>query len=236
MELLDGFDLQELVERFGPVPTERAVHLLKQICHSLAEAHDSALIHRDIKPANIYVCRYGRDADFVKVLDFGLVKPHEERAATMLDLTATFAARGTPAFMAPEQALGGRQVDGRADIYSLGCVGYWLVTGQRVFEGASAIEMIVRHADARPIPPSQRTSAYVPQAFDHLILACLEKNPEDRPQTADDVALRLSGIDTRAVWSQDDAHQWWMAMTPRTAQQRSASETQTRSPTRSATS
>lgn len=209
MELLDGCDLQELVERFGPVPPERAIHLLKQVCHSLAEAHGQGLIHRDIKPANVHVCRYGRDVDFVKVLDFGLVKPQPDRASTQLDITEAHAARGTPAFMAPEQVVGNRPVDGRSDLYAVGCLGYWLVTGQLVFAGRTVMETMVQHLQAKPEPPSRRTELDIPESFDALILACLEKDPDDRPPTADAVAARLNPIETRSTWSPERAQQWW---------------------------
>jgi serine/threonine protein kinase len=210
MELLDGCDLQVLVERFGPVPPERAIHFLKQVCHSLAEAHGQGLIHRDIKPANVHVCRYGRDVDFVKVLDFGLVKPEQsDRASTQLDITAAQAARGTPAFMAPEQVVGNRPVDGRSDLYAVGCLGYWLVTGQLVFEGRTAMEVMLQHVQTKPEPPSRRTEQDIPESFDALILACLEKDPGDRPPTADAVAARLNPIETRSTWSTERARQWW---------------------------
>jgi eukaryotic-like serine/threonine-protein kinase len=215
MELLDGFDLQVLVERFGPTPPERAVHLLKQVCHSLGEAHHQKLIHRDIKPANVYVCRYGRDADFVKVLDFGLVKPQSDRGATQTDITAAHAARGTPAFMSPEQVVGNRPVDGRSDIYAVGCLGYWLVTGELVFTGRTVMETILKHVQTKPEPPSGRTESDIPESFDELILACLEKDPDNRPPTADAVAERLSAIETRAKWSREHAHQWWDLHHPR---------------------
>jgi serine/threonine-protein kinase len=209
MELLNGCDLQVLVQRFGPVPPERAAHLLKQVCHSLAEAHGQGLIHRDIKPANVYVCRYGRDVDFVKVLDFGLVKPRHDRGSPELSMTAAQAPRGTPAFMAPEQVLGNQAVDGRSDLYAVGCLGYWLVTGQLVFAGRTPMEIIVQHVQAKPEPPSRRTELDIPESFDELILECLEKHPGDRPPTADVVAARLNAIETRSTWSQERAHQWW---------------------------
>ena len=188
MELLDGFDLQVLVERFGPVPVDRAVHLLIQACDSSSEAHERGLIHRDIKPANIYVCRYGREVDFIKVLDFGLVKPADaEQSATELD-SAAHAAHGTPAFMPPEQALGNRTVDGRADLYALGCVAYWLVTGKPVFQGSTPIDTIVKHVSAAPDPPSRHSRMDVPPEFDALVLECLSKDPDQRLPTADAVA------------------------------------------------
>ena len=209
MELLDGFDLESLIERFGPIPPARAVHLLKQVCHSLAEAHADGLIHRDIKPANVYVCRYGRDVDFVKVLDFGLVKPLDNSRPAHMDITENHTVRGTPAFMSPEQVLGTQPIDGRSDIYAVGCLAYWLVAGQLVFTGRTPIEVIMQHTHAKPVPASQRTEIEIPDALDQLILACLEKNPNDRPPTADVVAERLMAIATREAWTSEHARRWW---------------------------
>ncbi len=215
MELLDGFDLHALVERFGPVPPDRAVHFLSQICHSLAEAHAQGLIHRDIKPANIYACRYGRELDFVKVLDFGLVKPAQTaQTTTEVALTGAHVARGTPADMAPEQATGERPVDTRADLYALGCLAYWLVTGQHVFQGHTPLEVIVKHVQAAPDPPSQHTELPIPTAFDDLVLACLAKRPDDRPPTADIVLAQLQAISSDAAWAPAHARAWWNAHAP----------------------
>ena len=210
MELLDGFDLQVLVERFGPVPVDRAVHLLIQACDSLSEAHDRGLIHRDIKPANIYVCRYGRDVDFIKVLDFGLVKPVDAaQGATQLEITGAHAAHGTPAFMPPEQALGNRTADGRADLYALGCVAYWLVTGKPVFPGSSPLDTIVKHVSAAPDPPSRHSPMQVSPEFDSLVLECLSKDPDQRPPTADALANRLRATSSGRGWSAAQARTWW---------------------------
>ena len=168
----------------------------------MSEAHERGLIHRDIKPANVYVCRYGREVDFVKVLDFGLVKPvsRAERDATR-QLTGAHAAHGTPAFMAPEQALGNRTVDGRADLYALGCVAYWLVTGKPVFQGSSPIDTIVKHVSAAPDPPSRHSRVDVPPEFDALVLECLSKDPDQRPATADALANRLRGLSSGRGWT-----------------------------------
>jgi serine/threonine-protein kinase len=209
MELLDGFDLEALVDRFGPISPERAMHLLKQVCHSLAEAHAAGLIHRDIKPANVYACRYGREVDFVKVLDFGLVKSQDDLRGRSLDITANHAVGGTPAFMSPEQAATDRLLDGRSDIYAMGCLAYWLVTGQLVFTGRNAMETILQHVQTTPIPPSLRTELEIPAALDQLILECLEKNPSNRPPTAEAVAARLASIGTRGSWTPEQAWQWW---------------------------
>ena len=209
MEFLDGFDLDALVRRFGPVPPERAVHLLVQVCHSLAEAHANGLVHRDIKPANVYVCRYGRDVDFVKVLDFGLVKSEQDAGATQLSLTGDYGPRGTPAFMSPEQVLGDRPMDGRTDIYATGCLGYWLLTGQHVFSGKTPMDTMVQHTQATPVPPSARAPAAIPPALDRVILACLEKSPDDRPASADELAARLAAIPGAADWSSERRREWW---------------------------
>jgi serine/threonine-protein kinase len=215
MELLDGLDLQSFVERFGPVPVDRALHVLSQVCHSLGEAHTRGLIHRDIKPANVFVCRYGREVDFVKVLDFGLVKPLSDgEGSTQVDITAAHVARGTPAFMAPEQAIGDRPVDTRADLYALGCLAYWLVTGQRVFDGHTVLDTLMKHAHAEPTAPSRRTELPIPGGFDDLVLACLAKDPAARPQTADAVAERLAAIRPEPSWTHDRARAWWQLHLP----------------------
>jgi eukaryotic-like serine/threonine-protein kinase len=209
MEFLDGYDLETLVQQFGPVSPARAIHLLRQVCQSIGEAHSVGLIHRDIKPANIYVCRYGRELDFVKVLDFGLVKSHADESATNLSLTRDNLAGGTPAFMAPEQVLGDTPIDRRTDIYALGCVAYWLVTGQLVFSGRTAMETMLHHTRTNPVPPSERTGLDIPDALDRWILACLEKSPDDRPATVDAAAERLLAIKTAGTWTPDEMRKWW---------------------------
>jgi eukaryotic-like serine/threonine-protein kinase len=210
MELLDGFDLDELIERFGPVPAERAVHFLRQICASLAEAHDAGLIHRDVKPANLYACRYGREMDFIKVLDFGLVKQGRAPEEGADKLTAAdMSPGGTPAFMSPEQALGDGELDGRSDIYALGCVAYWLLTGSLVFKGTTPMETIVLHVNREPEPPSRRTTGPIPADLEEVVLACLAKDPADRPQTADELALRLGSVRVEEAWTPLRAKEWW---------------------------
>ena len=210
MELLDGLDADSLVRRFGPVPAERAVHVLRQICHSLSEAESCGLVHRDIKPANIFLCRLGEDYDFVKVLDFGIVKASREAAEEMPVHTQEHAIHGTPAFMAPEQALG-TAVDGRADIYATACVAYWLLTGQYVFTSDSSMGLLLQHAQAEPPAPSTRTHQGVPEALDRLIVSCLSKNPAARPQTARELSARLAEIEVGGEWTQEQAREWWKA-------------------------
>ncbi len=209
MELLDGFDLKTLVERFGPLPVDRAVHVLTQACHSLAEAHAIGLVHRDITPANIFMCRYGRDIDFVKVLDFGLVRPDMSLSGSDAAPTQADRVGGTPAFMSPEQALGQRQLDGRADIYALGCVAYWLVTGALVFPRPSAMATAVAHAQAAPEPPSQRTELPIPASLEALILQCLAKAPGERPASAERLAHQLQALPDVPAWDRSAAREWW---------------------------
>ena len=217
MELLDGFDLETLVTRFGPVPVGRAVRFLRQACHSLAEAHGHGLIHRDVKPANIYACRYGRDVDFVKVLDFGLVKSRVPDRS-QVRLTADNVIGGTPAYMSPEQAFGDQALDGRSDIYALGCVGYWLVTGQLVFEGETPLGTIVMHTQEVPVPPSQRTELPVPADFEEIILRCLAKDRGDRPKTADQLATDLAACGSVSAWTAEQAHEWWEHHSPESSE------------------
>lgn len=205
MELLQGKDLQTLVREHGPLSPGRAVHLLCQVCDSLEEAHAAGLVHRDVKPANIHVGRVGTEYDYVKVLDFGLVK--SVRGAGLEESQADAPTPGTPAYMAPEAALGGA-VDGRADLYSLGCVGYFLLTGQLVFEADNALQMIARHMRSEPVPPSQRAPFPVPPALDRVVLACLAKRPEDRPRSAAELARALVGSGLEP-WTQTQAMEWW---------------------------
>ncbi|HEX6309774.1 MAG TPA: protein kinase [Longimicrobiales bacterium] len=208
MELLDGFDLETLIEQFGPLPAERAISLLIQVCHSLGEAHAQGLVHRDIKPANVFVCRYGREVDFVKVLDFGMVKSRGESPRADMQLTRANAVWGTPAFISPEQVLGNRPLDARTDLYAVGCLAYWLVTGRLVFKGRTAMETMMQHAHAEPVPPSAKTPLEIPAALDDVILACLAKSPEDRPASADALAEALAAIPTPA-WTVRHAGDWW---------------------------
>lgn len=215
MELLDGLSLETLVRQFGPLAPARAVHLLRQVCHSLGEAHATGLIHRDVKPANIFACRLGPDRDFVKVLDFGLVKQVDESKMTQ-QLSADHAAAGTPAYMAPEMALGQTDIDGRADLYALGCVAYWLLTGETVFTGETPMATLIAHVQSTPLPPSQRTEVHIPAALDNLILACLAKDPAFRPQTAEELERRLAASIPAGGWRLDDAREWWLRHHPGT--------------------
>ena len=213
MELLDGLDADTLVRRFGPVPAERAIHLLSQVCHSLSEAHSRGLVHRDVKPANVFVCRYGEEVDFVKVLDFGIVK---ESAREVGDpgLTNAGEIQGTPAFLAPEQALGTTDLDGRCDIYATGCLAYWLLTAQHVFTADTPVALLVHHVQTTPTPPSARTELAVPAALDEIVLACLAKDPTERPQTARELARLLGTVELKEEWTEERAREWWALHQP----------------------
>lgn len=209
MELLDGLDADALVRRFGPIPAERVVHIVRQVCHSLSEAEYRGLVHRDIKPANIFLCQYGEDYDFVKVLDFGIVKTLHESETAQTALTAGNAIHGTPAFMAPEQALGETDIDVRADIYALGCVAYWLLTGSLVFTAEAAAALLVKHIQSPPSPPSAATELPIPRSLDAIVLSCLAKNPADRPQSAKDLSIRLAGVEGADAWTPERRRDWW---------------------------
>ena len=214
MEFLNGMDLETLVRETGQLPTGRVIHILRQVCDSLEEAHALGLVHRDIKPANIHLGQVGLRHDFVKVLDFGLVKEVSKvsDAENSLATIPGQMAVGTPAYMAPEMALG-EPVDGRADIYALGCVAYYLITGQLVFEAEKTFQMIAKHLQAVPIPPSQRTDRPVSPELESLILRCLAKESKDRPQSAAQLAQALDWIPTDA-WGEEEAKQWWAARYP----------------------
>jgi serine/threonine protein kinase len=241
MELLDGQDLESLVIKHGPQPSGRVLRLLMQACRSLGEAHDVGLVHRDIKPANLFVCRAADEVDLVKVLDFGLVRAlagdepdaaplstqavAETSAAldpnplgnTEAKLTRAGTVMGTPEFMAPEQALG-RSLDGRADLYALGCVGFWLLTGRVVFQKEQAMQILLAHIQEPPPSPD----SYAPEAVAHglklAILDCLAKSPEHRPQDARELLRRLTAAErdlpADQVWTEERAHGWWAQHQP----------------------
>lgn len=214
MEYLEGVDLETLVERFGPIPPERTVWLLEQASQSLAEAHKQGLIHRDIKPSNLHVSRMGLSSDFLKVLDFGLVKRVHAEVDADTKLTREGSTTGTPAYMAPEMALGNSPVDERSDIYSLGCVAYWMLTGVPVFEGQTPMEVIVNHAKTPPVPPSQRTEFRIPESLEQLVMASLEKDPDQRPQSMVELNQLLATSEVEEPWSEQRASAWWQMHMP----------------------
>jgi eukaryotic-like serine/threonine-protein kinase len=206
MELLHGISLDRFVQRFGPMEPARVAFVLRQVCHSLGEAHARGLIHRDIKPANIFLCRLGPDDDFVKVLDFGLVKHVHAEPGTML--TGQGETAGTPAYIAPEIALASA-VDGRADIYSLGCVAYYLLTGTPVFSHRVALATVLAHVQEDPVPPSERSEFEIPPALEALTLQCLAKDPAARPASASELGDRLAATVAPAAWTTEAARRWW---------------------------
>src|SRR6185436_9096759 len=209
MELLAGRDLETLVREFGPIAADRTLFLLRQVCHSLADAHSRGLVHRDITPANIYACRMGLDYDFVKVLDFGLVKFNDTSAIQTTLMTGVHTTTGTPAFMAPETVLNEGEVDQRADVYAVGCVAYYLLTGQLVFEADTPMKMFMHHVQTAPIPPSQRSELPIPRDVDALVLACLEKDPAKRPQNANELLRMVQQCRSSDGWDNDTARRWW---------------------------
>jgi len=209
MELLDGLTLEELVERHGPQPPGRVIHILSQVCGALKEAHGIGLIHRDIKPANIYLCRRGDVADVVKVLDFGLVREMKTNGEFALTLTSSNVNTvvGTPLYLPPEAILNPEQIDGRADIYGLGGVAYFLVTGAAPFSGQTMIELCGHHLHTPPTPPSQRNR--VPHDLERVILDCLAKDRATRPQSAQALSRALARCADAKGWSEQDADAWW---------------------------
>lgn len=211
MERLIGLDLDSMVKRWGPLPAERVLHFLKQACSSLAEAHAAGLVHRDIKPANLFAARLGLQYDFLKVLDFGMVKT-PGRAETQL--TAAGTASGTPAYMAPEAATSSDQVGPSADLYGLGCVAYWLLSGQLVFQADGAVGLIMHHLRTSPSPPSTRCDAPIPEALEQIVMQCLEKDPANRPRSAEELRQRLSEIETPEPWTEPRAMEWWQTHLP----------------------
>jgi serine/threonine protein kinase len=227
MELLDGLDLDTLVRQYGPLPVERVVHILRQVCSSLQDAHGNGLVHRDIKPANVVVSRAGTTFDFAKVLDFGLVKLDTARKAeddAAVKLSTESSTSGTPAFMAPEVVLGVAETDHRVDLYALGCVGYWLLTGKLIFEGRSVVEVMFHHAHTPPPRPSTKSELPIPAPLEELLMECLEKDPARRPASAEAVSTRLDAVSLESAWTVERAERWWATHRPLPADARRVAE------------
>jgi serine/threonine protein kinase len=205
MEYLDGINLQTLVDENGPQPEGRVVNILKQVCGSLYEAHSLGLVHRDIKPANIMLNRRGAEPDVVKVLDFGLVKAQNDEKKDGQPSGGDLS--GTPLYMSPEAIQMPESIDARSDLYAVGAVGYFLLTGQTAFSARTLGELCQQHVSAIPEAPSQRLGRAVSPELEHAILACLEKNRAKRPQTARDLAAMLDRV--VSSWTLDDAEAWW---------------------------
>ncbi len=207
MEYIDGLSLESLVERYGAQPDGRVIHLLLQVCGSLIEAHAQGLIHRDIKPANIMLTRRGGVCDYVKLLDFGLVKAIDSQRQRTL--TAADAITGTPLYLPPESIADSDRADARSDLYSLGGVAYFLLTGHPVFDKGSVMDIIRQQLEAAPMPPTQRTSQAISPDLEHLILRCLAKLPSERPQSAAEMAAALSQMRAAQPWTAEMAAAWW---------------------------
>jgi eukaryotic-like serine/threonine-protein kinase len=206
MEYLPGLALEELLHRHAPLPPERVVYLLRQVCQALREAHGVGLIHRDIKPGNVFVAQRGGRYDVAKLLDFGLVKPLLE--APEARLTQEGSISGTPLYMSPEQARGLADLDGRSDIYSLGAVAYALLTGRPPFDSTNPMEVVIAHVRDAVVPPSQH-QADVPADLERVILRCLAKNPQDRFQDVDSLEQALADCAVADRWTQTQASRWW---------------------------
>jgi serine/threonine-protein kinase len=207
MEYLPGMNLSELVRSYGPMPSARALHLVRQACNALAEAHDLGLVHRDIKPANIFAAIRGGRFDVAKLLDFGLAKPLMEMGAAQL--TQEGAITGSPLYMSPEQAIGDREPDARSDIYAVGAVLYFLVTGRPPFDDQQPMKVLIAHAHEPPPPPSQHNPD-VPDDVELVIMRCLQKSPLDRYQSAAELVTALEDCDDFGRWTRDDARTWWL--------------------------
>ena len=205
MEFLDGIDLQALVEKYGPQPEGRVIRILKQVCGSLYEAHSLGLVHRDIKPANVMLNRRGGEADVVKVLDFGLVRALDEAKQSR----QSGGLAGTPLYMSPEAIQTPDLVDARSDLYAVGAIGYFLITGHPVFSATSLVDLCQQHVTAMPVAPSERLGEPVSPELEAALLACLEKTRAKRPQTARDLANLLDRAPTARGWTLDDAEAWW---------------------------
>lgn len=206
MEFLEGVNLEELVEDQGPQPPERVIHMLRQVCGALAEAHGVGLIHRDIKPANIFLTVRGGEYDVVKVLDFGLVM--DLNGSSGVDVTDGGVLTGTPLYMAPESIASRERIDARADLYSLGAVGYYLLTGEPVFSGDSVIEVCAAHLHEVPVPPREHVAG-VPRDLETVVMECLAKSPVDRPASALALKARLDACGSAGRWSEQSAEVVW---------------------------
>ena len=203
MEYLDGIDLEDLVAMWGPQPADRVTAILLQVCGALHEAHSNGIIHRDIKPANIILCERGAVPDVAKVVDYGLVKEITANTGESSQMIL-----GTPAYIAPEVVTDPSKVGPAGDLYALGAVGYFLLTGKPVFEGKTSVDVCVQHVTATPVPPSKAAGIFIPEALEQTILRCLAKSPRDRP-TARALAALLRDAPPAKDWTEDEALAWW---------------------------
>jgi serine/threonine protein kinase len=204
MEYLDGTDLESLVRDHGPQPSDRVAAILAQVCGALDEAHHRGLVHRDIKPANILLCQRGREPDIAKVVDFGLIKEVGGSDGSQPHLVA-----GTPEYLPPEAVTDADKVGPHSDLYALGAVGYFLLTGQPVFTGATDADICIKHVEATPVPPSQRTDRPIAAGLERLILRCLEKDPARRPEHAAALGESLRALPRTGDWTAEQSRTWW---------------------------
>ena len=207
MEYLKGMDTRSMVENYGPLPAERVICFLRQVCGSLAEAHDAGMVHRDIKPGNLFICVLGHDADVLKVLDFGIVR--DNMAPQAQNLTGVGNIVGSPAYIAPEMAMGEAKLDGRTDLYSLACSAFFMLTGRSVFLADNALAMAVHHTSKPAEAPSSVTSNPIPKELDEIILQCLAKSREARPRSALKLRDLLDSIELDKPWTSRRASEWW---------------------------
>jgi serine/threonine-protein kinase len=212
MEYLDGMTVSELLQRQSPLPLPRAVHLLRQVCAALAEAHARDIVHRDIKPENVMVCRYGGEYDFVKILDFGLVKHISEKHSR--DLTRTLRILGTPLYMAPERLRNPADVDARADIYAVGALAFLMLTGRKLFESSDDLELTSKVLNDEPPRLAQAAPQPIPLELDLIVNACVEKKRELRPQRVADLVEALDALAAEHRWTQREAQEWWNTVPP----------------------
>jgi len=231
MEFLRGVNLHDLVARFGPQSEGRVVHILAQVCDSLAEAHAVGLIHRDIKPGNIFLCRRGGVADCVKVLDFGLVREYRAGGADKITPAREDLIEGTPWFMPPEAIQGSVPVDPRSDIYSMGALGYFLLSGHYIFDAESVEEIHRKQLTAAPVPLGQRTIQPVSVEMEQLLLCCLEKDMSARPQSAAELKARLLALSSASGWTTEARVTWWNVYESQMAQTDGAAASSTPLPT-----
>jgi eukaryotic-like serine/threonine-protein kinase len=232
MEYLDGIDLEELVERDGPQTPGCVVHILEQVAGALAEAHAARLIHRDIKPANVLLCERGGAPGVAKVVDFGLVKYDRPESPTNPALSTVNAIMGTPLYLSPEAIAQPAAIDARSDLYSLGALAYFLLTGQHVFDAPTVVEVCGHHLHTAPTPPSERLGRPLPADLERVVLACLEKNPERRPQTASELGSLLAALPCRDQWTPQTALEWWRRVRRVAASQFPDARSRVRTPSR----
>ena len=218
MEFIDGVNLQELIQMEGRLSEGRVIHILQQVCASLSEAHEAGLVHRDIKPANVILCnRGGMAEDMVKVLDFGLAKPYPGHAKVSTEVSHSLTIDGTPQFISPEAVSQPEQVDHRSDIYAVGALGYYLLTGRNVFNGESAFEVLQKHLSSTPEPPRQRLGVAVEDSLEKSIMKCLEKESSNRPQSAQALIAILRSSSAYQTWTDNQASEWWKEFRERRA-------------------